>query len=325
MSTQELLETEKICLQQLKDMMKERELRPPKAMLPGGDLDATLVRYLRARKWTVAAACDMLAETINWREDKGIDQYLSCKLPGDKEAVIRRFKSDGLLGNDNKGRPVFYEQSAITDLNGMLAAGCTLEDYEFVQIRNMEYMVNHIYPESSAKAGHLIDSHIVLSDFSGAGLGLLGATNLKVFGAISKIYQSYYPELMGQCLISNAPMVMSLIYKGFSIFMDQGTQQKVKFVKCIEDLTTIMDENIVPGSLGGKRPESDKCLTNKDGFVPDCWKKMDQVIERQAATEEARRLQTAEKAVDGIVSSSKQPKPAGVHVVASSGAAAGTA
>lgn len=44
-----------------------------------------------------------------------------------------------------------------------------------------------------------------------------------------------------------------------------GTQQKVKFVKCIEDLTTIMDENIVPGSLGGKRPESDKCLTNKDG------------------------------------------------------------
>lgn len=62
----------------------------------------------------------------------------------------------------------------------------------------------------------------LVQDFSGAGLGLLGATNLKVFGAISKIYQSYYPELMGQCLISNAPMVMSLIYKGFSIFMDQG-------------------------------------------------------------------------------------------------------
>ena len=39
---------------------------------------------------------------------------------------------------------------------------------------------------------------------------------------MSKIYQSHYPELMGQFLISNAPAVMSLIYKGFSIFMDQG-------------------------------------------------------------------------------------------------------
>ncbi len=37
-----------------------------------------------------------------------------------------------------QGRPVFYERSAVTDLNAMVAAGCTLEDYEFVQVRNME-------------------------------------------------------------------------------------------------------------------------------------------------------------------------------------------
>lgn len=63
---------------------------------------------------------------------------------------------------------------------------------------------------------------VASQDFSGAGLGLLGSTNLKIFGSMSKIYQSHYPELMGQFLISNAPGVMSLIYKGFSIFMDQG-------------------------------------------------------------------------------------------------------
>ncbi len=44
-----------------------------------------------------------------------------------------------------------------------------------------------------------------------------------------------------------------------------GTQQKVKFVGCIEDLTTIMDAKIIPASFGGKRPEDDKCLTDADG------------------------------------------------------------
>ena len=32
----------------------------PQTMLPGGNLDATLLRYLRARKWNVEKALDML-------------------------------------------------------------------------------------------------------------------------------------------------------------------------------------------------------------------------------------------------------------------------
>ena len=44
----------------------------------------------------------MHTETVKWRQEKGVDKYLARKLPGDKEAVIRRCKADGLLGVDVK-------------------------------------------------------------------------------------------------------------------------------------------------------------------------------------------------------------------------------
>ncbi len=42
------------------DLMRAEDVVPPVSMMPAGDLDATLCRYLRARKWDVRKACDML-------------------------------------------------------------------------------------------------------------------------------------------------------------------------------------------------------------------------------------------------------------------------
>lgn len=37
-----------------------------------------------------------------------------------------------------QGRPVFCEVNAATSVKAMLEAGCTIEEFEFVQIRNTE-------------------------------------------------------------------------------------------------------------------------------------------------------------------------------------------
>lgn len=44
----------------LQDLLKADNITVPATMMPAGDVDATLCRYLRARKWDVQKALDMI-------------------------------------------------------------------------------------------------------------------------------------------------------------------------------------------------------------------------------------------------------------------------
>jgi hypothetical protein len=139
-------------LQNLKAEIERRGVQLPLGLMPLGDETATLRRFLKARKFNVTAAADMLQNTCKWRAANNIDGTLEAFLPDGKDAIIRKHLPGGYVGFDKEGQPVWMEHAAAIDVVGMEAAGVTLEDYVFYQIRAMEYMVQCKYPEATKRA-----------------------------------------------------------------------------------------------------------------------------------------------------------------------------
>ena len=59
-------------LEVFKARIAEHHLDIPAAMLYNNDLDAMCARFLRARKWNVEAAYQMLVKSLEWRKKVGV-------------------------------------------------------------------------------------------------------------------------------------------------------------------------------------------------------------------------------------------------------------
>ena len=69
----------------------------------------------------------------------------------------------------------------------------------------------------------------------------------------SKIGQDYYPEIMGQCLIVNAPMLFTGVWSIVKSFLDEKTRKKItiKGGSFHKDLLELVESENLPDFLGG--------------------------------------------------------------------------
>lgn len=79
----------------------------------------------------------------------------------------------------------------------------------------------------------------------------------KFYGLIqlaSKIGQDYYPEIMGQMYIVNAPILFTGVWAVVKGFIDEKTRQKIHIrgAKYEKDLLELIDAENLPDFLGGK-------------------------------------------------------------------------
>jgi hypothetical protein len=79
----------------------------------------------------------------------------------------------------------------------------------------------------------------------------------KVYALIqlaSKIGSDYYPEIMGQCFIVNAPMLFTGVWAIVKGFIDEKTRKKITILggKFQKDLLELVEEDNLPDFLGGK-------------------------------------------------------------------------
>ena len=78
----------------------------------------------------------------------------------------------------------------------------------------------------------------------------------KVYALIqlaSKVGSDYYPEIMGQLFIVNAPMLFTGVWAVVKGFIDEKTRKKITILggKFQKDLLELVDENNLPDFLGG--------------------------------------------------------------------------
>lgn len=78
----------------------------------------------------------------------------------------------------------------------------------------------------------------------------------KVYSLIqiaSKIGQDYYPEIMGQMFIVNAPMLFTGVWVIVKGFLDERTRKKITIIgsKYQKDLLQLVEADNLPDFLGG--------------------------------------------------------------------------
>ncbi len=122
-----------------KELTSKKCLPLSPRMIICGDEDATLLRFLRARKLDVAKAVHMIEDTIEWRKANNVDTILEHPLDPRLTAMCRKAHVNTYNGYDNAGRPLYIEKTGLIDIDGVLEVG--VDFLVKLHIFNMECVV----------------------------------------------------------------------------------------------------------------------------------------------------------------------------------------
>jgi hypothetical protein len=166
--------------------------------------DALVVRFLRARKWDVDAAMDMLISAVNWRDQKGMNQNIIFQGDGvalkeekdqtkDDKAFLMQYRSGKsfVRGHDKENRPIYIIRVRLHDPNAQTSE--CMEAYTLHNIESIAVMAT--YPSDKA---------CLIFDMTGFGLKNM---DFHVVKFLCQVFEARYPETLGLVLIHNAPFV----------------------------------------------------------------------------------------------------------------------
>ena len=216
--------------------------------------DTLMLRFLRARKWDVKAgqlflssplsllrimsflAFAMLTRMLKWRIDLDVDsitargeEHYNENLPG----FDLQMKSGKAYfhGTDKEARSVFYVHVQMHRSNQQ-----TFEALRTFVIYNMETGRLFLAPP--------LNQCSFLFDLTGFGLGNM---DWPLAQFLIKVFETYYPEILGTLIIHNAPWVFSGIWKVLAPLVDPVVRQKVQFTQN-DELLRFIDVNQLPKS-----------------------------------------------------------------------------
>ena len=109
------------------------------------------------------------------------------------------------------------------------------------------------FPACSEKLGYKIQQGLTVLDMTG---GSVTTANKQTYGLAqlaAQVGSDYYPEVMGNMFIVNAPMLFSGIWAVVKGFLDEKTRNKIKILgsNFLPTLEEYWDINDIPTFMGG--------------------------------------------------------------------------
>ncbi|KAL4778383.1 CRAL-TRIO domain-containing protein [Aspergillus varians] len=210
----------------------------------------TLLRFLRARKFDVAAAKAMFMESEKWRREFGTND-LARDFEYVEKPEVFKYYPQYYHKTDKDGRPVYIEKLGNIDINALQKI-TTDERMLKALVTEYEKLADPRLPACSRKAGKLLETCCSIMDLKG--VGLMSAPS--VYGYLSRtstISQNYYPERLGKMYLINAPWGFSTVFSVVKGFLDPVTVEKIHVLGSgyqTELLKQVPAENL-PKAYGG--------------------------------------------------------------------------
>lgn len=201
------------------------------------DLDTVFLRFLRARKWKTTDAFAMLLAWMQWRDEFGVEQVLRQGEAGIEGNLLRSGKVY-TWGEDREGRVVFYLRARLHD------------KYKQSLAQSIRHMV------WTLETGRWLRRHdeqlvTVVVDLQRVTLASL---ELPLVKYLLLCLQDYFPEILGRCLIVNAPWMFWSFWTLVKGLLDPVVAAKISFIKK-EELTDYIDPHCIPRDfMGGLSP-----------------------------------------------------------------------
>ncbi|XP_050084848.1 protein real-time isoform X3 [Anopheles aquasalis] len=236
----------------------------------------TLLRFLRARDFSIDKATVMLQESLQWRKEHRIDDILSeYKMP----AVVEKYFPGGWHHHDRDGRPLYILRLGTMDVKGLLKS--VGEDELLKLTLHICEEGLKLMKEATKRFDKPVWNWCLLVDLDGLSMRHLWRPGVKALLRIIETVEKNYPETMGRVLIVRAPRVFPVLWTIVSAFIDENTRSKFLFFggpDCMhmeDGIEQYVHTDKIPSFLGG----SCTTLIHEGGLVPKHLYKSDSIEE----------------------------------------------
>ena len=106
-----------------KRVLAELDFESVKRMSPASHIDATLLRFLRARDMEVEEAFEMLKDAIQWRAENHINTIFNDPISPENRALFRRCIPHSWTGFDKEGHLIYVEQTGMIRITELTVCG----------------------------------------------------------------------------------------------------------------------------------------------------------------------------------------------------------
>ncbi|KAI8987846.1 CRAL-TRIO domain-containing protein [Mycotypha africana] len=235
--------------------------------------DAVVLRFLRARKWDLVAAYDMLTNALRWRivyrlddltalGENGLRDELNRLKPGMGDCFVSQLNAGKtfLGGPDKEGRGICFINVSYHHKEDQPA--------EVIKLLTM-----YIMETSRAIVHQPVDTACIVFNMDGFTLKNMDFDFVKF---LVSCFEAYYPETLGCLCIHKAPWVFSTVWTLIQPLLDPVVATKIHFTKDLKELTHYVDIPSLPGNITG---EKDKKTLDEavdiDPVAPGTLKKPD--------------------------------------------------
>lgn len=193
---------------------------------------STLLRFLRARDFSVEKAFQMLQESLKWRQENNIDQMLNEYKPS---SVISKYFLGAWHQSDKQNCPIYILRLGQMDVKGLLKS------------IGEEVLLNHalhiceeglqLIEQATNKTGKAVTNWSLLCDLEGLSMRHLWRPGVKALLKIIETVEKNYPETLGRVFIVRAPRVFPIAWTIVSAFIrkyqleNERETQKINLLK----------------------------------------------------------------------------------------------
>jgi len=228
--------------------------------------DEFVYRFLIARNKQVHKSVDMFIEACDYRELHDIDHILERPLPNGIE--IMQYAQQAVHSFDKHGRPVLIERVGSQHAREMydkygFEGRCYYHQYL------MEYLVRHVMPQASCRAGRRITQVVIVVDLKGLHMGQVFKTNYSFVKYVAKCNSLLYPEYLHTTFVIGIPRIFSFVWNIVKGWIDEKTRNKIAIIhgNGLSEATKLIDKNHYPRIFGGDC----KCTACTTGDGSQLW------------------------------------------------------
>ena len=210
--------------------------------------DATLLRFLIARKRVVKDAVEMFAGAVEWRKKVNFEDQIrkfrafrAGKCDDPSYAYAEKFFYGGRWGASLTGGPVGVERIGTFDVAGLRKGGPFAEE---IITRAYTLYIHSLFdhvctldrkPQGDGDAILIID---------GRGVGMPHMRNYKAIIKLAQLVQNVFPEFVRRVYAINMPRIARGLWKLVRVFLPAETQAKVNILGANAKMKKVVLESV---------------------------------------------------------------------------------
>ena len=265
-----LTPSEAFTLEQFRDIVHSKPQSYHDAIFSFGtqeEEDYALCRWLRARKFVLEDTVKMVEEAVEERKVATLHNFYpdAAEALGIEEAVYKTQYPQVFTGGISKdGKPLFFSKPGVVNIHGLQATS-TSDGVNRYQWHCMHHTFASVLRDRvAADPTYKRYQSCVVMDLEHLSRSTVNAKVLDIIKHQSRVDALCFPEILGICVIVNAPTFFSAIWSIIRRWLDPRTAGKIEIFSfkgsAERRLKELIDVDQLPSEYGGTAPSVDEAI-----------------------------------------------------------------